>query len=537
MAFDNLVLEKITNELSKVVQNSYIDNVFALGDNQFALSFHGSNALKEKSGGRGTLILFLDPNRPFITYSTDKYTKIALNTPFFNSMKKIIGTQVKNVTKEKGERVITLTTVIPDIDFGELVTGYKLILELFPSKPNIIFVSTPGDKIVSVYKDFTDITAKRVLMRNTQYVYPPERNVFSKAISSLADAKSLLSFDLYKRLEKLCQTVPFEKARDLLLSDPNLYFINNTILPYSFSDPNAKKVHLDEIYPLYVANQKELARSLKEKELTNKLTNALKTAQRKLKNLNEDYQEAQKKLKFKDIGNLLFLYQTEYKPKMTSMTLEGVTIALDPQKNVIENANLYFKKYHKAKQAIVILQKLKLETLDEIEYLKKKILEVNDGGNKDIMELKEELIMEGYLKDPSRHPKKLKVRSYQPHILKLPDGTRIGYGANGLQNEQLTFKMANKNDLFFHVKDYPGAHVVLLDQVRNENAVHLAAEFALFLSKLDSGDVMMTERKNVKKNPSKIGLVNVLKYQTITIKKIRNEDLDFFKKEFVRNKA
>ena len=84
--------------------------------------------------------------------------------------------------------------------------------------------------------------------------------------------------------------------------------------------------------------------------------------------------------------------------------------------------------------------------------------------------------------------------------------------------------------MFFHIKDYPGSHIVLLDGNTKDDDKLLASELALYLSHKDSGDVMMARKADVKKNPNKVGLVNVLKYETIHLSKIRESSLVLFKK-------
>ncbi len=72
---------------------------------------------------------------------------------------------------------------------------------------------------------------------------------------------------------------------------------------------------------------------------------------------------------------------------------------------------------------------------------------------------KSELLEEGYIKEKQGKKSAIahvsKKRNYEPHYLLLEDGSKIGFGMNGLQNENLTFNIAKKEDLFFHVKDYP----------------------------------------------------------------------------------
>lgn len=529
MAFDNLVLDKIARSLDSVLEGAFIDVPYALGINQYALPFHAAANLKERSGGRGVIILNLDPNNPFVSYSVGKFTKAVDNTPFFNSLRRIAGMRFTGCVKHAGERVITLDFQRVKMELGDLDEGASLVLELFPSRDNAFLLSQPSGRIISLFKERGDITSPRFFTRNSLYVYPPERAVMDSSVATLEASKPLLAREVYRRLESRAASVGFEKARQELLEDPGLYFAAGTILPAALGQEDAKRVGPEDIYSCFIEDQKSQTRSLKERDLTQRIAKALKTAERKLKNLQDDYAMSQSRMCYVDWGNLLFLYQTEYVPKSTSIELEGIKIPLDPNLNIIENANLYFRKYRKAKQALVTLKQLQEDTKDEIDYLRKKSLEIVKASNRDLVELKAELVLTGYLKDPSRRYRAPKNTRCQPHILTMEDGTRIGFGANGLQNETLTFKMAQPKDLFLHVKDYPGAHVVILDGRRSDATELLAAELALWLSDLDRGDVMVAERKQVKKNPKRIGLVNLLSYRTIYVNRIRPTSIVLFK--------
>lgn len=83
MALDNIVLDRIALEMKENLVGSFLDCPYALGVNQYALPFHGSEKLKDKGlNGRGEIILFLDSSKSFISYSTEKFTKTNDNTPF-----------------------------------------------------------------------------------------------------------------------------------------------------------------------------------------------------------------------------------------------------------------------------------------------------------------------------------------------------------------------------------------------------------------------------------------------------------------------
>jgi len=155
-------------------------------------------------------------------------------------------------------------------------------------------------------------------------------------------------------------------------------------------------------------------------------------------------------------------------------------------------------------------------------------LQIDKGSFNDIKEMKMELELEGYIKTNRKREitKKGTIKKSNPHYLKSPT-YKIGFGMNALQNESLTFDIAPRSSTFFHVANYPGSHVVIIEGDNNETRL-LAAELALYLSKLDSGDVQVAPIKMVKKNKSKLGLVNLLEYKLISIKKIREASIELF---------
>ena len=264
---------------------------------------------------------------------------------------------------------------------------------------------------------------------------------------------------------------------------------------------------------------------------------AIKIAKKKLINLNNDLSTAKDRMKYLEYGQMIYLYQGEIKKGDKILKRDGYEIPLNPLFDAPKNANNYFKKYQKAKTALKILDELILKTKDEVEYLEKKLDEAKDGTPRDVMELKSELLQEGYIKEKQGRNTVYKVSKkhrYDPHYIILKEG-KIGFGMNGLQNEELTFNIAKKDDLFLHVKDFPGSHVVILEGKDNKKIRETAMELYLYLSHMDNGTVMIAKRKDVKKNPNKVGLVNILHYETAVVKYIRPESVAIFKKELKKD--
>ena len=527
MAIDNLGLTTITNKVNKELENGFLETPISLSTSQFAFTYHRGNNTSNK--GRGTFIISLDPSNPFICYSYDKYSKINSSSPFSVSLKKLSGCLVKRIYKVSGERIVIIDLETSNNDVLSLNTGYQVVIELFPQRPNCYIIDLPSNQVSSLYKEKSDVFSERYTSRGLPYVLPEKRNPISKDINNLEEAKKYLSRSTYNNFEKYVKGQDFKLKLSNLLDSKNLYLIDNKIEPFDFGNPKAKEINVEDIYSFYVKDQKGLAKKSNQSELLNKLNHLISLTTKKTDNLQKDLVKAKTHIKYMEYGQELFLHQTEYKKGMTSMDVDGFHIPLDPKVGIITNANKYFKKYHKSKAALLILGPLIEKTQYETTYLKGKLLQIDKGSFNDIKELKVELELEGYLKaKPKKHEatKKGSIKKSNPHYLKSND-YKIGFGMNALQNESLTFEIAPRTCSFLHVANYPGAHVVILEGDNNETRL-LAAELALYLSNLGSGDVQITPVKKVKKNKTKLGLVNLLEYKLISLKKIRPESIKLF---------
>lgn len=527
MAIDNLGLKTIVNEVNKELKNAFLEKPIALSSSHFAFSYHSGNNIDNK--GRGFFIISLDPSNPFICYSLSRFSKVNISTPFFTSLKKLNGCQVKSVKKVEGERIVIVDLKASNNDILNLNTGYQLVIELFPQRPNMYLIPLPYNRVTSIYREHLDVFNKTYTSRGLPYIMPAKRAPISKDLTSLAEVKSYLARSTYKNFEKYVAKVGFSVALENMINSTSLYAINSKIEPHHFNCPQAREIKVSEIYSFFVKDQRSIAKKANEAELINKLKKLLSVTIKKKANLEKDLAKAKKHQIYVQYGQELFLHQTEYKKGMTYMDVDGFHIPLDPKVGIITNANKYFKKYHKSKSALSIIGSLIEKTEDEITYLKSKLLQIDQGSFKDIQELKTELELEGYIQTNKRRKptKKGAIQKSNPHYLKS-DKYKIGFGLNALQNERLTFEIAHRQSIFLHVANYPGAHVVILEGDSDQTRL-LAAELALYLSKLDSGDVQIASIKKVKKNKTKLGLVNLMEYKLISLKNIRPKSIELFK--------
>jgi predicted ribosome quality control (RQC) complex YloA/Tae2 family protein len=531
MAMDNITLSLIVSSLRKELVSASFGKPLALSLTDFGYPY--SEILPDGTIRHGTFVFSMNPTTPFLSYSHDRYEKVDDNTAFFASLKKLALGTVTDVRKLPGERVVTISVKANSSDISEINSGYDLILELFPNHPNAYIIAYPYQKIVSLYKEFTNLEKGVFVARNTEYSYPPERKMLSLDLTSLEETKPYLTRSLYKKLEEYVgKGHGFQEALKELLESKDLYCLGKDILPFSFGHEDARKISPDQVYSSLVSDQKEAARKAKEKALLSLIEHAIKVSEKKTKNLTDDLKTANENLKYLEYGQEIYVYQAEIRKGDKILVKDGYSIPLDPRLSVSQNAGRYFKKYSKAKAALSILAELIEKCKDETLYLKRCLLSAENGTPRDILELKSELLTGGYIREQKgqNHVSPVsKRKTYDPHFLTLEKG-KIGYGMNGLQNEELTFHVAQKDDIFVHVKDAPGAHVVILEGAENEDVRTTAYELALYLSHFDNGTVMIAKRKDVKKNPNKIGLVNVLKYTSVEVKYIRASSLALFRK-------
>ncbi len=187
-----------------------------------------------------------------------------------------------------------------------------------------------------------------------------------------------------------------------------------------------------------------------------------------------------------------------------------IRIPLDVLRTPNGNAQHYFTKYQKLRKSVQYIHEQSKLAEAEISYLEGIQQQLSTASPKDLLEIREELEDEKYLR--ARTSKKKKVnRKPQLEKYSSSDGFEILVGKNNLQNEFLTMKLASKQQIWFHTKDIPGSHVVIQHETPSETAILEAATLAAYFSKArDSSNVAVdyTQIAHVKKpNGAKPGYV------------------------------
>jgi predicted ribosome quality control (RQC) complex YloA/Tae2 family protein len=164
---------------------------------------------------------------------------------------------------------------------------------------------------------------------------------------------------------------------------------------------------------------------------------------------------------------------------------EEIEIPLDPRISPGKNAQLYFKKYSKSRTALKEKQLQLEENSKDLDYLASVAVFLENAKDAETLEgLRQELTEAGFLRRRKENVRRPQSR-LQYLRYRTSDGFTLLAGRSNRENDALTFKTADKKDLWFHAKDLPGSHVLLQLEGREptETAIREAAALAAYHSK------------------------------------------------------
>lgn len=212
---------------------------------------------------------------------------------------------------------------------------------------------------------------------------------------------------------------------------------------------------------------------------------------------------------------------TDYFQPQPDGSLMETQIALDPSLSPMENVQRYYKKYSRAKRAQELIQVQIRQCREDISYLETIALPLTDNATQqEVQEIVQELADAGYFQPAKKN--RIYSRPSEPRHVNLASGSILFIGRNNRQNDLVTFKMAQPNDLWFHTKDIPGSHVILRSNGPTQTAdLEKAAQLAAWFSKARfSANVPVdyTLRRQVKKPAgAKPGFVIYEKQKTLWV--------------------
>lgn len=517
MSFDGFFLHHLTKELQDELLYGRIQKVNQPFEHELVLTIR-NNRKNYK------LLLSAHPvfGRVQIT-KTDFQNPQTPNTFTMIMRKYLQGAVIESLEQIDNDRILEIAFSNKN-EIGDNVK-VTLVVEIMGKHSNIILIDKAESKIIESIKHIGfSQNSYRTILPGSTYIAPPKtdaKNPFTVSDEKLFEI--LQTEDLAPRhLQKLFQGLGRDTAENLSaqLSDDKIKqfraFFARDVQPNMtdksfaavlFDNSNKEKTFdsLSELLDVFYQDKAERDRvNQQSSDLIHRVQTELDKNVKKLKKQEKELQATENAEEFRQKGELLTTYLSMVPNNQDQVELdnyytnEKITIGLDKSLTPNQNAQRYFKKYQKLKEAVKHLTGLIEETKHTITYLESVETSLNHASISDIADIREELVETGFVK---RRTKDKRHKRKKPEQYLASDGkTIIMVGRNNLQNDELTFKMAKKGELWFHAKDIPGSHVLIKDNLNPSDEVKTdAAELAAYYSKARLSNLIQVDMIEAKK--------------------------------------
>ena len=516
MSFDGFFLNHMVEELRAELLNGRIQKINQPFDQELVLQIR-SNRQSHR------LLLSAHPVFGRIQLTETTFENPAQPSTFIMVLRKYLqGAVIESIEQIENDRIVEIT-VSNKNEIGDDIQA-TLIIEIMGKHSNILLVDKSSNKVLEVIKHIGfSQNSYRTLLPGATYIAPPSTDALNpftikdEKLFEILQTQELTA----KNLQSLFQGLGRDTAIELenLLTDDRLskfreFFKQETnpcLTDKSFSCvPFSTKIEghfssLSQLLDVFYKDKAERDRVKQQaSELIRRVENELQKNRQKLKKQEKELLATENAEEFRQKGELLttFLHQVPNDQDQVVLdnyyTNQPITIALDKALTPNQNAQKYFKRYQKLKEAVKYLTDLIEETKATILYLESVETVLSQAGLDEIAEIREELIQTGFIR--RRQREKIQKRKKPEKYLASDGKTIILVGRNNLQNEELTFKIARKEELWFHAKDIPGSHVVISGNLNPSDEVKTdAAELAAYYSKGRLSNLVQVDMIEVKK--------------------------------------
>lgn len=539
MAFDGLFIHSLLNSIKPTLVNGRLSKIYQPFEQDLVLTFRNE---------RKNYQLLISANAQYPRFYL---TKKAIANPdkaptFVMVLRKYLeGSILQGIEQVGVDRIVNFRFS----NRNELGDQVQLVLsvELMGRHSNVILYDNSNGHIIDLLKRINpDENRARILLPKAKYELPPlnpgingfdlseqefkqkaavndpsefagqinglDRDDRSELIGYLEDDFSYSSFRTFIN--------QFDKKGAFVLLTPRNKRKIFPYLPYHLdlvkesSDPDLNHA-LDEFY-LYQANHDWV------KQKSSKIERLVKNEQKKLTKkvvkLKKQLEQAENSEGYRIRGEILNANLARVKPGMTKISLPNyydnnrpIEIKLDAALSPARNGQKYFTRYKKLRDSIKHVKEQIEIANDNLRYFDSIQTAIDNAEPEDIDQITDELINQGYLKRPQKQKRKKKVTEHNLNKFRLSSGKTVLVGKNNYQNDWLTLKKANKTDIWFHVKNIPGSHVILQDANPSDDDILEAAEIAAYFSKAKNSahvQVDYVQDKRVKKpNGARPGFV------------------------------
>lgn len=537
MSYDGVFTCAMVQELKNNLLSGKIEKIYQPQPEQLLFQIHtlsGKRRLFASASGNHSAV-----------YLVDEAPENPVNPPLFCMvLRKHLGAaRITDIRQHENDRIIeVLLETVDELGFN---VNRKLIFEIMGKHSNILLVDMQTGKIIDSIKHVgIDVNRARQILPGKLYEYPPSQNKipFSQVTEEYMDSilrnqlqpeRSLLD-GIGGISPSLAESIAFASADDIdgsILPLRAYDWIRNlessiycgTTSPVVYvkdgkpadfhmvslaayeEDCSYDPIHFDSLShaaSFYFVNR-ESSNTIKQKsgDLQRVVKSQLDKLKLKVQRLNEDLRKADKADKYRLYGELLTANLHLVRQGMQNVSVTSyydgsqVEIPLDQRFSPAKNAQNYYKKYGKLKASVKEKEAQLEETALEIEYLESVSAFIEKAKTIEELDLlRTELAEAGYLRFRKNQNQRRSGRKDKPkpHSYTLSSGKTVLVGRNNKENDWLTFKKASSSDIWFHTKDIPGSHLILITEGENPSEKDLfeAAAIAAFHSKASaSGNV------------------------------------------------
>lgn len=555
MAIDGIFLHFIKNEISDFALGARVDKIYFPSRYELVLVLRTRTQAKK-------LFISVGGNSPrinFTAYSPENPSKPPMLCMLFR--KQLSGALITDIRQSGLDRVLFIDFNATD-EIGNRVKR-TLVIEIMAQYSNCILLNENGVIIDSLKRVDSSKSSFREILPSLEYKLPPgqnkldirfvsaseavekilsagEKTLSSAVLSALSGVSPLTAKEIAYRvtlgdenvntlppmakerllyeIDELKNAVVSGKCSPCFLTDENGRYLEFSFFPltlYSNAAAINKTQTLSELLDVFCF-EKEIAQRAKSKaeDLFKCVANLIERTAKKINIQHEELlscDDMETKRVFAELinANIYALAKGKSVYEIENYYDGGkiTAIPVKPQLTPSQNAQRYYKEYRKAQTAKKILTEQIEKNTADLEYLKSVQDElVRAQSEKELAEIRAELSSSGFLKSKTGTKNK-KNAPLPPLSFVAPDGFTVLVGRNNIQNDELSFKKAKKDDLWFHVQKAHGSHVILQLEGRKASdvAMEFAAKTAAYYSSVrerGTAEVDYTAVQNLKKPPA-----------------------------------
>ncbi len=465
------LLQQVVGELTRVLPAAKTEKIIPLGKGGLCFRFRSAKRFYH-------LLLSPDRSRPRIHLMSHRPAAAEHPGTFYLQVRKYFqGARLEGIAISGNDRIV-------EMNFGRSDAWSILIFELFGSKANLILTDAQHKMEAVLYPTTPDAASGRVLLPGMVYEAPVPR---------MHPAESGLPQGLR--------------------------------LPES-TDETDVGINLAVEAWFETALQEQETASLR-RRLVRIIERELGRAERRIGAIQSDLQTADKSDEFRRYGEILLakmgnLDLGQGHCTVTDFDGNEISISLDPQLSVAENADRYFKKYKKGKAGSALLRERLDAARADTEFYHSVQRELQTSGTDDLERINRVLRARGMLPGKDRSAVRNGRTTSVPYRVVRIAGWDVLIGKSAAGNDYITMNLAKPDDLWLHAEGIPGSHVLVRNPGKRDvpqEILRKAASFAAYHSKAKNAGrvaIAYTDAKYVRKpKGAKPGMVVLAQRKTI----------------------